>query len=174
MSRNQGILPLKVHPIHDAGKHSNVDKKQLYRTKVPIFTSSPVKPTLRQYITSMSHGSSGIVQKIDRKPDLGCTTIKKLRKVVLDNPSVCVCVCVCLSVSVCLSDCLSDCLSVCLCLSACLAVAFLAALTGVSVNRSSWNFRGMLSYMGHCVVSIFDWLIFICPFYLNLVLVSSF
>jgi len=43
------------------------------------------------YITSMSHGSVGIVQKIDLeiRPDLGCTTFKTSRKVVLDSPSVC-------------------------------------------------------------------------------------
>jgi len=37
--------------------------------------------------TSMSHGSVGIVQKIDFeiRPDLGCTTFKTSRKVVLDN-----------------------------------------------------------------------------------------
>jgi len=54
------------------------------------------------------NGSIGIVQKIDFeiRPDLGCT--KTSRKVVLDNPSVCLCVCV----SVCLSVCLSGRLSV--------------------------------------------------------------
>jgi len=37
------------------------------------------------------NGSIGIVQKIDFeiRPDLGCATIKTSRKVVLDNPSVC-------------------------------------------------------------------------------------
>jgi len=37
------------------------------------------------------NGSIGIVQKIDFeiRPDLGCTTLKMSRKVVLDNPSVC-------------------------------------------------------------------------------------
>jgi len=43
----------------------------------------------------MSHGSVGIVQKIDFeiRPDLGCTTFKTSRKVVLDNPSVCLSLC---------------------------------------------------------------------------------
>jgi len=46
------------------------------------------------------NGNIGIVQKIDFeiRPDLGCTTPKTARKVVLDNPSVCVCLSVCLSV----------------------------------------------------------------------------
>ena len=37
------------------------------------------------------NGSIGIVQKIDFeiRPDLGCTTPKTSRKVVLDDPSVC-------------------------------------------------------------------------------------
>jgi len=41
------------------------------------------------------NGSIGIVQKIDFeiRPDLGCTTLKTSRKVVLDNPSVCLTVC---------------------------------------------------------------------------------
>ena len=49
------------------------------------------------------NGSIGIVRKIDFeiRPDLGCTTPKTSRKVVLDNPSVCVSVClaVCLAVA---------------------------------------------------------------------------
>jgi len=51
------------------------------------------------------NGSIGIVQKIDFeiRPDLGCTTPKTSRKVVLDNPYVCVCLSVCLTV--CLSCC---------------------------------------------------------------------
>jgi len=48
-------------------------------------------------------GSIGIVQKIDFeiKPDLGCTTPKTSRKVLLDNPSVCLSVwpSVCLAVA---------------------------------------------------------------------------
>jgi len=65
------------------------------------------------------NGSIGIVQKIDFeiRPNLGCTTPKS-RKVVLDNPSVCV--------SVCLSGRLSVFLSL-----------FPRALTGVRFNRSS-------------------------------------
>jgi len=53
------------------------------------------------------NGSIGIVQKIDYeiRPDLGCTTPKTSRKVVLDNLSVCLSVCP----SVCLSVCLSCC-----------------------------------------------------------------
>ena len=49
------------------------------------------------------NGSISIVQKIDVeiRPDLGCTTLKTSRKVVLDNPSVCLSVCP----SVCLSCC---------------------------------------------------------------------
>jgi len=41
------------------------------------------------------NGSIGIVHKIDFeiRPDLGCTTPKTSRKVVLDNPSVCLSVC---------------------------------------------------------------------------------
>ena len=41
------------------------------------------------------NGSIGIVQKFDFeiRPDLGCTTPKTARKVVLDNPSVCLAVC---------------------------------------------------------------------------------
>jgi len=37
------------------------------------------------------NGSIGIVQKIDFeiRPDLGCTALKTSRKVILDNPSVC-------------------------------------------------------------------------------------
>ena len=66
------------------------------------------------------NGSIGIVQKIDFeiRPDLGCTTPKTSRKVVLDDPSVC------------LSVCLSGRLSVLLSL-------FPRALTGVRLNRSS-------------------------------------
>jgi len=49
------------------------------------------------------NGSIGIVKKIDFeiRPNLGCTTPKTSRKVVLDNPSVCLCVCpsVCLAVA---------------------------------------------------------------------------
>jgi len=77
------------------------------------------------------NGSIGIVQKIDFeiRPDLGCTTLKTSRKVVLDNPPVC--------------------LSVLLSL-------FPRALTGVRFHRSSWNFRGMFGYMGHCAVPIFE------------------
>ena len=81
------------------------------------------------------NGSIGIVQKIDFeiRPDLGCTTLKTSRKVVLDNPSVC------LSVwpSVLLS-------------------LFLQAPTGVRFNRSIWNFRGIFGYMWHCTVPIFE------------------
>jgi len=60
--------------------------------------------------------------------------------------------------SVCLSVCPSVRLSVgpSVCRTVCLAVAFSRALTGVRVNRSSWNFRGMFSYMGHCAVLIFE------------------
>jgi len=41
-------------------------------------------------------GSIGIVQKIEFeiRPDLGCTTFKTSRKVVLDNPSVCLSCCI--------------------------------------------------------------------------------
>ena len=49
------------------------------------------------------NGSIGIVQKIEFeiRPDLGCTTPETSRKVVLDNPSVClsVCLAVCLAVA---------------------------------------------------------------------------
>ena len=67
------------------------------------------------YFTS-DNGSIGIVQKIDFeiRPDLGCTTLKTSRKVVLDNPSVCQ------SVRP----------SVCLCPTVCLAVAFPASSHG--------------------------------------------
>ena len=42
-----------------------------------------------------ANGSIGIVQKIDFeiRPNLGCTTPKTSRKMVLDNPSVCQSVC---------------------------------------------------------------------------------
>jgi len=55
--------------------------------------------------------SIGIVQKIDFeiRPDSGCTTLKTPRKVVLDNPSVCLSVCPSVRPSVCLSDRLSCC-----------------------------------------------------------------
>ena len=61
------------------------------------------------------NGSIGIVQKIDFeiRPDLWCTTPKTSRKVVLDNPSVCVSVCLSVCPSVCLSVCLAVCLSCC-------------------------------------------------------------
>ena len=52
-------------------------------------------------------------------------------------------------VSVCPSVCLSGRLSVLLSL-------FPRALTGVRFNRSSWNFRGMFSSMGHCAVPIIE------------------
>ena len=47
--------------------------------------------------------SIGIVQKIDFeiRPDLGCTTPKTSRKVVLDNPSVCLSVCLAVCPSCC-------------------------------------------------------------------------
>ena len=53
----------------------------------------------------MSHGSVGIVQKIDFeiRPDLGCTNFKTSRKLVLDNSSVCLSVCLCVWLSVCAS-----------------------------------------------------------------------
>ena len=61
--------------------------------------------TKRKYCLYYFHvnGSIGIVQKIDFeiRPDLWCTTPKTSRKVVLDNPSVCL--------SVCLAVCLSCC-----------------------------------------------------------------
>jgi len=62
------------------------------------------------------NGSIAIVQKIDSeiRPDLGCTTLKTSRKVVLDNPSLCVCLSVCPSV----------------CLTTCLAVGFTASSHG--------------------------------------------
>jgi len=49
------------------------------------------------------NGSIGIVQKIDFeiRPDLGCSTPKTSRKVVLDNPSVCVSVCLTVCPSCC-------------------------------------------------------------------------
>jgi len=76
-------------------------------------------------------GRIGIVQKIEFeiRSDLGCTTFKTSRKVVLNNPPVCV--------------------------SVCLAVAFPANSHGRKINRSSRNFGGMFGYMGHCVVAIF-------------------
>jgi len=54
--------------------------------------------------------------------------------------------------SVCASICLSVCLSFCLSV---LLSLFPRALTGVRFNRSSWNFKGMFGYMGHCTVPIF-------------------
>ena len=55
------------------------------------------------------NGSIGIVQKIDFeiRPDLGCATPKTWRKVVLDNPSVCLSVCLSVLLSVLLSVCLA-------------------------------------------------------------------
>ena len=55
--------------------------------------------------------------------------------------------------SVCLSVRLSVCLSV---LPSVLLSLFPRALTGVRFKRSSWNFRGMFGYMGHCAVPIFE------------------
>ena len=51
----------------------------------------------------MSHRSVGIVQNsdIEIRPDSGCTSLKTSRKMVLDNPAVCV---LCVS-AVCLSYC---------------------------------------------------------------------
>jgi len=63
------------------------------------------------------------------RPDLGCTTIETSNKVVLT-------VRICVRLSVFLS-------------------LFTRTLTGVRVNRSSINLKGMFGYMGHCVVSIF-------------------
>ena len=86
------------------------------------------------------NGSIGIVPKIEFeiRPNLGCATLKTSRKVVLENPSVCLCLSVRPSVwpSVLLS-------------------LFPRALTGVRVNQSSWNFGGMFGYIGHCAVLIF-------------------
>ena len=65
------------------------------------------------------------------RSDLGTTTLKTSRKVVLDNPSVYVSVCVLLSL-------------------------FPRTLMGVRLNQSSWIFTGMLGYMGHCVVPSFE------------------
>jgi len=41
------------------------------------------------------------------------------------------------------------------CVSVCLSL-FPRALTSVRFNRSSWNFRGMFGYIGHCAVPIFE------------------
>jgi len=70
------------------------------------------------------NGSIGIVQKIEFeiRPDLGCTTPETSRKVVLDNPSVCLSVCLSVRLSVWPSVLLS---------------LFPRALTGVRFNRSS-------------------------------------
>jgi len=49
--------------------------------------------------------------------------------------------------------------SVCVCVSVCPSVLlslFPRALTGVRVNRSSCNFRGMFGYMEHCAKPIFE------------------
>jgi len=75
--------------------------------------SGPVFSSLLCYFHV--NGIIGIVQKNDFeiRPDLGCTTLKTSRKVVLDNPSVCLSV----RPSVLLS-------------------LFPRALTGVRVNRS--------------------------------------
>jgi len=44
--------------------------------------------------TFMSHKSVGIVKKkFEIRPDLGCSTFKTSRKLILDNPSVCLSVC---------------------------------------------------------------------------------
>jgi len=74
-----------------------------------VFKFKTKNGTLERFYTYMSHGSVGIVQKIDFeiRPDLGCTTIKTSRKVVLT-----------IGVSVLMS-------------------LFLRALTGVRVNRSN-------------------------------------
>jgi len=83
-------------------------------------------------------------------------------------PSVSVCVRLCLSVSACVCVvCL--CLSVSaylvsvglsvrssVCLSDRLSCCQARALTGVRVNRSGWNFRGMFGYIGRCAVLFFE------------------
>jgi len=50
----------------------------------------------------MSHGSIGIVQKIELeiRPDMGWTTIETSEKVVLDKPSVFLSVCLAVTVPV--------------------------------------------------------------------------
>ena len=66
----------------------------------------PIVMTFSWYYFHVN-GSIGILQKIDFeiRPDLGCTTPKTARKVVLDNPSVCLSVCLCGCLAVCPSSC---------------------------------------------------------------------
>ena len=97
----------------------------------------------------LSHGSIGIVQKIEFeiRTGLGCTTIETSRKVVLDSPSVCVRVCLCVSARE------SDCPSVGL------AVAFSANSHGCKGKPIEIK-RCMFGHIRQCVVSIF---VSICP-----------
>ena len=66
------ILPQKNGP--EAGKYFHVPSRSIPAILLPC-----------------QYGSIAIVQKVDFeiRPDLGCTTLKTSRKVVLDNPSVC-------------------------------------------------------------------------------------
>ena len=110
-----------------------LEYRQKFEVELSTFPDSTNTETQRKLFYFHVNRSIGIVQKIDFeiRPDLGCTTLKTSRKVVLDNPSVC--------------------------LSVCLAVAFPASyLTGVRFNRSSCNFRGMFGYMGHCAALFFE------------------
>ena len=90
-----------------------------------------VLPKHTNWLLFHVNGSIGILQKTESeiRPQLGRTTIKTSRKVVLDNPSVRPSVRLSVCLSVCLLVCLSAvclpvglCVCVCLCLSACRSV----------------------------------------------------
>ena len=106
-------------------EYGKVDNRSLKSVKDTFYFNVPWNPSCKK--------SSS---RWDRIWDvLYCSTFKTSRKVVLDNPPVCVCLSVGLSV---------------------LPLPFARTLTGVRVNRSSWNFRGIFGYIGRCVASIFE------------------
>ena len=69
------------------------------RTRISVRKSNGYKCSILwhflEYYFHVNGSIIGIVQKIDFeiRPNLGCTTPKTSRKVVLDNPSVCLSVC---------------------------------------------------------------------------------
>jgi len=61
--------------------------------------SSINKIIWQAFFTSMSMEVLASCKKSEIRPDLGCTTFKTSRNVVLDNPTVCVCLSVYLAVA---------------------------------------------------------------------------